>query len=238
MSPLDGILNPDNHSLYRCKAARLLIQSKKIRQATDNFLAQTGFNQLDYLAQGTNSIVLGVRDNPAIVIRITMGTAEEERPAIPQLLQAILSRRLGAEGTRDTVKLEILPKLKTEKDVPPEQWEKALEDYRKELKASGYALEDDETLHYNAGIFEYPDPKNPRKTKEVLMGADCGMMEKPAENKEPNCTSNYPTLKLQWREQLKLVKEDPRLSALLPDGPKNFPATKLLQTSSYDSPRP
>jgi hypothetical protein len=238
VSSLAQILDPNTHSLYRCKAARLLIQNTKLRKSVDAFVAQTGFDDLEYLAQGTNSIVFSDTRNPNIVIRITMGTSEDERPVIPQLLQSIFSHRLSADGTRDTVKFEILPKLRTEKDVAPEEWEKAQQAYREELKASGYAMEDDDTLSYNAGLFKYTDPKNPRATKEVMIGADGGMMQKPAENKEPTCTSNYPTLKLQWREQQKLVKEDPRLSALLPEGRKNFPATKLITTSSYDSPTP
>lgn len=235
MPSLDQIVRPEQTDWYHAKAGRILNQVPKLRKPTVDFLATHGFTNLEFFGRGTNSLVFRDLDNPKLAVRIAIGT-ETHRVASPYLLQAIYTTQIQNPPLKDSLKIELLPLLsKSRKDFPPEQWETMAAEYEKNAKTCGYRFDEDGHIPYNCAIFSYPDPANPRKTKEVLMGADAGMIVHPLDPQVPTCLSGYPPLDIQWKEQCKIVYEDARLRKLV-GIPAKLPTTKIIPIITPDGP--
>lgn len=197
-------------------AGRNIIQSSYTAEPVKKFFTKNHFDHLEFINNGCGSILLKDVDNPSIVFRI--GPSYDVRAVVPQIIQPIYSKKI------ENVRIEILPNISPD-HLSDEEITLGVEKYRKEAATAGYRLHSD-NLAWDVGAFRFEDPKKPGQIRTVIMGTDAGLIENAVS--PPTCTSDYPTLEIQWREQCKLVEADARLKHLLKGLPKKLPVTRVI----------
>jgi hypothetical protein len=183
------------------------------------FFENHGFHNLEFLGSGSSAIVLKDLDNPALVFRIAPTYALDTRAVIPQVLQPLHVERVGR------LKIEVLPNVSIPDEMPDEQFDQLLAQFKKEVRASGHSVDSDHP-QADVGLLRYEDTKRPGTFREAFVAADASLVP-PVEGAIPTCGSDYPTLQDQWREQNRLIAADPRLQQLVGVEAKKFPTTKV-----------
>ena len=223
----------NNPSLNKVAVYKQLVANGMLtnvgKQAKD-FLDKHGFDNLEFLASGRGSLVFSDSVNPNLVVRLCIVKPSTVRPEIPQMAQAIHRVQFGEYEELPLVKIEFLRRA----DRNLNEHAHLVPAYQQEIQACGYEL-DGSDLYKDIGVYAYPDPENPRKTRKLVMGLDDSMyVHSTTTNKPPTCTGNYPTLEDQWRENCKLVEAEPRLKQMIGGLPPRPPTTQVKDTRTMD----
>ncbi len=193
----------------------------------DRFLDKHGFENLLFLGAGRGALVFNDSENPDLVLRLAPQGPLFKRAKIPYVLQPLFEKN-DFEHSKH-YKLEILPKLAKGTDS---EFDALIPDFLEELKRSNILLPTDLSWD-DFGIYAYNDPYT-RHPKKVLMAADDSVFAA-IDNR---CTADYPSFAIQQAHQQRLWENDARLQALLPDGVKALPETRIVpSTGREDRPR-
>jgi hypothetical protein len=213
--------------IYGCKAYRPFSEDGTLAERISTWLSQHGFDDWEFSAKASNAFVLHPKDNPEIVLKIH--GAYEDKRRIPHLLQPLYVTNV--EG----VTLEFLPNAL--RDDPGSAFQKLgskeggiheINDKLKgEIAASGYKY-----LPESFGLFKfiYEDTKKPRRKKVTAMCYDHDDIDIPNNmGSVSQCTSEYPPLAAQYREQDKIIARDPRLQKLIEEEPQPRYQTTIVK---------
>jgi hypothetical protein len=204
--------------IYGCKSYHPFSSDRTLAGRISTWLSQHGFDDWKYFANASNTFVLQPKDNPEIVLKIH--GAYDDKRCVPHLLQPLYVTTI--EG----VTLEFLPNVFSKnpesafRHIQLEERDSAGGKKRleQEVKISGY-----EYVAPLPGLFTftYDDPKKPGRKKVTLMCYDHDDIEIPDSMKNiSQCTSEYPSLAAQYREQDRIIANDPRLQRLIKEDPQ------------------
>lgn len=194
--------------------------NRRVSEAAADFFDRHAFCNLETLGQGSSAVILKDMDNPALVFRIAPSYAFDTRAIIPQVLQPIHVETIGP------LKIELLPNISVPDALPDQEFINLLNRFEEEVRQSGHRMASD-SPQYDVGLFRYEDMKKPGNFKHALLAADASLIP-PRDGVPPACGADFPTLQEQYREQCRIVQQDPRLQQLLGGLPATLPATKVI----------